>query len=662
MIKKLILGAIITMSSANRYTNELINEESPYLLMHAHNPVNWHPWKEKVFEKAKRENKLIFLSIGYSTCHWCHVMERESFENEKLAKFLNEHFICIKVDREEYPHIDKYYQDIYMLMNKRGGGWPLSIFMTPDKKPIFSATYLPLENRYGRVGMIGITEYLYELYRDQKKKVLKSADSLQAAINESLKKSSSSKQMDLKPNELSNLFIETVLQNFDNEYFGIGVKLKFPHAGTLNTLLTIYELTLDKKALYLANSSLEAMAKGGIYDQIEGGFYRYATDRKWMIPHFEKMLYTNAELIAVYTQAYKITKNELFKEVVVDSIENIKKRFGKNGVYYSASDADSDDEEGKYFLFDYHSSKNALKEGGFSDKETKEVLNFFGITKKGNFEGKTNPYIGAALKPKKLKKAKEILLTLRSKNGYPFIDKKIQTSWNALFIKALLKASLVDKRYLKEGLLSLKTLLDKLYIDAQLYHQTILEKKPKIKGYLEDYSFLISALIDAYDLTLDTNYLKKAADLNTKAILKFYQNSNWYMSDDSFKTKADIYDSSYQSALSVMIENEFKLANIYENHDAYDFAKERLLEFSNELVKNPLSFSTLTRVYLGYLHGWTLLKGKKSELISNLEKIESLKYPFILKKEIGEDRFIACKIDRCFAIDENIEKVLSKIE
>ncbi len=662
MLKKLILGVLITMSNAHQYTNKLINEESPYLLQHAHNPINWYPWSDEAFEKARREDKLIFLSIGYSTCHWCHVMEKESFENLQLAKYMNKHFVCIKVDREEYPHIDRYYQDVYMLMNKRGGGWPLSIFMTPDKKPFFSATYLPLENRYGRVGMLGITQYLYELYTDQKEKVIKSADSIQKALKSASEKESNLKSINLKSDELSEHFIQSVSQNYDSEYQGIGQEPKFPHAATMETLLNIYRLTDNKKAFEMAENTLEAMAKGGIYDQIEGGFYRYSTDREWMIPHFEKMLYTNAELVELYAEAYKITKNELFQDVVIQTIENINNRFKQRELYYSASDADSDGVEGKYFLFSYDESLNSLVKGGFLKDEAKKILEYLGITPEGNFEGESNPYIKGDTKPKGLDKAKKILFDLRSKKSYPFIDTKIQTSWNALFIKSLLKASFIDQKYLKQALSSLQNLYDKLYINEELYHQVILGKKPKVKGYLEDYSFLISALLEAYDITLDENYLRKAAALNTKAISKFYKNAQWYMSDDSFLSKASAYDASYQSALSVMLENQFILANILENHDMFNFAKNELLKFSTELKSNPFSYATLTRIYLGYSYGYVLLKGRKEQLLENEKVIKSLKYPFVLKKSISESRFMACKIDRCFAIDENIEKVLSKIE
>jgi len=662
MLKKLILGVVITMSNAHQYTNKLINEESPYLLQHAHNPINWYPWSREAFEKAKSENKPIFLSIGYSTCHWCHVMERESFENLKLAEYMNEHFVCIKVDREEYPHIDRYYQEVYALLNKRSGGWPLNVFMTPDKKPFYCATYLPLKNRYGRVGMLGITQYLYQLYKNQREKVNQSADSIMGYLKRASRKSADNKRLNLKSDELYEHFLRTVLQNYDKKYHGIGEEPKFPYATIMGTLLDIYLIKGDKKALKIAKDTLEAMAKGGIYDQIEGGFYRYSTDREWMIPHFEKMLYTNAELVDVYTKAYKITKNELFKEVAVSTIENIDDRFEKDGLYFSASDADSDGEEGKYFLFDYFDSLKALKDGGFSQSEAKEALKYLGITKNGNFESKTNPYILGDSKPKKMDKARKVLLRLRKRNDYPFIDMKIQTSWNALFIKALLHSWVLDRKYLKRALVSLQRLLDELYIDGELYHQKVFGKKPSVKGYLEDYSFLISALLEAYDLTLNKYYLDIASALNTKAVLKFYKSSHWYMSDDSFICEAVAYDSSYASSLSVMFENQFILANIFENHDMYDFAKEQLSKFADDLKEDPFSYASLTRVYLGYLHGYVLVKGKKESLLKNMKLIESLKYPFVLKKPISKSGFAACKIDRCFAIDENIENVLSKIE
>jgi uncharacterized protein YyaL (SSP411 family) len=663
MLKKLCIGVILTMAQAhNKYTNHLINEDSPYLQQHAHNPIEWYPWGDAAFSKAKKENKLIFLSIGYSTCHWCHVMERESFENEQIAKYMNAHYVNIKVDREELPHIDSYYQDVYMLLNKRSGGWPLTIIMTPDKKPFYAATYLPPDNRYGRPGLLGMAQYLYETFRDKKENVYKSADSVEEAMQSISRKKKVLKIENIEGKEIAKQFVSGVREQYDFKYKGIGTAPKFPHATTLGTLLTIYRLTKDKDALLMADEALEAMAKGGIYDQIEGGFYRYSVDEAWIVPHFEKMLYTNAELIDVYTDAYMLTHNLLYKEVIDKSVTNMRERFQKEGCYFSASDADSDGEEGKYFVFTYNETLSYLQKEGFSARDAKAILTYLGITPSGNFEGRSNPHITQDQKPEKLKEALDLLKKYRQRQNYPFIDYKIQTSWNALYLEALLKASNVEPHYRQSALDSLEQLLSKLYIKGILYHQVVLSKKPKIKGYLEDYAFLISALITAEQMTLDTKYLSLAEELMQKAISKFYKEGEWYMSEDQIGSADNSYDTSYRSAASVMLENIFRIANLTENHELFAFAKEALLKASAEMYRSVQNFPTLAKVYLGYSYGWTLLKGDKEALLLHKTEIAKKGYPFLLIKASEEKQFLACKIDRCFAIDQKLEHVLEKIE
>ena len=377
----LLVFMMVVLQAQPKYTNKLINEDSPYLQQHAHNPVNWYPWGKEAFTKAKKENKLIFLSIGYSTCHWCHVMEEESFEDEEVAKLLNKEFISIKVDREEKPHIDQYYQDVHSLLNKRGGGWPLTIVLTPGRKAFFAATYIPVERKYGRMGIKELLTKISDRYALKPIEILSSADQIEDVLKEYRNDYRKDKK-ELKLTLLNN-FIDEVEESFDKENFGIGLKPKFPHAGTLETLLDVYVVTKDNRALYMATNMLKAMAKGGIYDQIEGGFYRYSVDEKWMIPHFEKMLYTNAELLSAYAKAYRITKDIFYKNIVDEMIAFTKIRFENNGLLYSASDADSlvgnEKEEGAYFVFEYEQTKTHLIENGYNDKDIKIILSYFNI-------------------------------------------------------------------------------------------------------------------------------------------------------------------------------------------------------------------------------------------------------------------------------------------
>jgi uncharacterized protein len=531
------------------HTNALIHEDSPYLLQHAHNPVDWMAWNETSLLKAKEENKLIFLSIGYSTCHWCHVMERETFEDEKSAQLLNASYVSIKIDREEMPDLDKYYQDVHYLLTKRSGGWPLSIIMTPVQQVIFAGTYLPPHSGNGRMGFCELIGFIKGKFDDDFSEVQKSAQSIEAAIKH-YERSFEQKQP-IEKSALIESFVAKVKESFDDVSKGIGNAPKFPHASTWNALLDIYTQTGNLEALYMSEDALGAMARGGINDQIEGGFYRYSVDEAWVIPHFEKMLYTNAELIEVYAKLFTITQNPFYKEVVQRTIDAMDERFLKEGMYLSASDADSEKEEGKYFVFGFLEAKEALLSAGFSESESKAVMDYFGITKFGNFEHqRTNPVLTCNDKSLRLNEAIAILKQERQKVAYPFIDTKILTAWNALMVTALLEAGYRDK-----GLNLLETLLNSLHVNGVLYHQILLGSTLKIEGLLEDYAFVIEALLK----TKENYYVEIAKALSLQAMEKFYKEETWYLSDKAFRAKAVLEDNSYKSPLSTMIKNLFEL-------------------------------------------------------------------------------------------------------
>lgn len=662
----LMTVVMIMQAKTYKYTNELIHEDSPYLLQHAHNPVNWMPWGKKAFDKAKKEHKLIFLSIGYSTCHWCHVMEEESFENEEVAKILNENYIAIKVDREEMPSLDKHFQDVYYLMNKRGGGWPLTLILTPDGKPFFSATYVPREEKYGRPGLIELLKYFAALKKNNFAKIEAAAKDVQKYLD-IMEKQPQNSSGGIE-NDLEEKFIKGVTKNYDRDNFGIGLAPKFPHASTLKALLVLYEINHDKDALDMAEGMLSAMAKGGIYDQIESGFFRYSTDERWMIPHFEKMLYTNAELLEVYALAYKITKKELYKDVVNDLVKFLKKRFEKEGMYYSASDADSIDpktgekEEGAYFVYKYDEAKDALQKAGIENY--KEILEYFDITEDGNFEGKNNPYIEElAPRPTNLEKAKKALLSIRDKRVYPFVDHKILTSWNALLIRSLFKASSLNPEFKNYAIASLKALMDKVYVNDTLYHQILLGKSPKVEANLEDYSFLISALLGAYEATYDNAYLKAADEFTKKAIAKFYIDGSWYSSLEPFKVKAAFDGNAYVSSLGVMVDNLLKLALFEENLSYEETAKNTIASNSTLLSKYPANFPQAVLDSVAYKKGYIIIKSKKEPLMELKKQMDKkLSYPFILFKPTDDKTFLACKVDVCFAFSKDKDEIIKKIE
>ncbi len=671
MLKKiifLIMAVIMTAQAKTyEYTNSLIHQNSPYLLQHAHNPVDWYAWTKEAFEKAKKENKMIFLSIGYSTCHWCHVMEKESFENLQVAKILNKNYISIKVDREEMPSIDRHFQDVYYLMNKRAGGWPLTVLLTPDGKPFFSATYIPREPKYGRAGLLQILEYFVKMKKNNYKKIIDTADDVEKYMKLSQEEKTTGKTK-ISEN-LAKAFIKGVEKNYDKNNPGIGIAPKFPHASTINALLDIYKLDGDKTALKLADDMLSTMAKGGIYDQIEGGFYRYSTDERWMIPHFEKMLYTNAELLEDYAKAYEITKKPLYKNIVNEIVTFVDKRFEKDSVYFSASDADSYDaktdekEEGAYFVYTYKEAKNALIEDGV--KNYKDILDYYGITKDGNFKsGESNPYINNFAKvPTDLKEAKNALIKVRDTKRYPFIDEKILTSWNALYIKALFTASDINHNYLKKASTSLNELLKKVYLNGTLYHQILLGKEAKVKANLEDYSFMTSVLLIAYEKTLDKKYLDLANELTQKSIEKFYVDKTWYFSFEPFKVKATIEGNSYVSSLSVMINNLLKLAVFEENLSYQNLAKDTLENNSLFLSKYPANFPKAVDDYLAYKDGYIVIKSKKNPLLELKNSIKSqIHYPYILYKSTKDNTYLACKVDACFAYGDDKENIINKIK
>ncbi|MDQ7083800.1 MAG: thioredoxin domain-containing protein [Sulfurovum sp.] len=654
MLKIMLLLGLLLM---NLQANALQHEESHYLQQHANNPVNWYPWGDEALAKAKKEDKVIFLSIGYSTCHWCHVMEYESFDNQEIADILNKDFISIKVDREEYPNIDKHYQSIYQMMNQRAGGWPLTVILTPDAQVFFTSSYLPPKAKYRTKGLDDILPEMNDLYHNRKELINTILGNLSKATQRKslLPVADASRQID---SNLSTLFIKKISDNYDAEFKGIGQQPKFPHATSFDTLLDIARLTLNFDAKTMADDALTAMAKGGINDQIEGGFYRYSTDEEWRIPHFEKMLYTNAELLSTYANAYKMSANPFFQKTIDETIANIYKRFEKDDLFYSASDADSDKVEGKYFTFAYEPTLKVLEKEGFSKAQAEIALEYFNITQEGNFEGKTNnPYITDNTVPQDIAKVKAILFDIRKERNYPFVDYKVQTSWNALFIHGLFKAGEKEK-----ALKSLDTLITKLYIKGELYHQMVQGKTPKIKGYLEDYAFLISALIEAYQAHFDRKYLDLAIILNTQSIVKFYKDSQWHMSDDNFKSLADLGDASYRSSMAVSIENILLLAHLNDDYDAYNQASSMLTLHAQQLNTMPNTLGYASKVALMLQNGIVIIKASKANLLTHAKAIDELYYPYFLSKAIHTEDYSACTMQKCFSTDMKIDKVLGDIE
>jgi len=644
----------ILLFAEQNYTNALIKENSPYLQQHAHNPVDWYPWGEEAFAKAKKENKLIFLSIGYSTCHWCHVMEEESFVDEMVAQLLNDHFVSIKVDKEEYSHIDKKYQKRYREVYGKRGGWPLSVFLSPHKEIFHMATYIPKEEGYGSKGLLPLLSYFIKLKEKPK-------DFSQAILKYKNKKHVQGLKQTIHTKIIDKV-LDDIEKQFDTQHGGFAKHPKFPEASKVDLLLDIYKLKHNQKAFTMAAYTLRKMAKGGIYDQIGGGFFRYTTDDAWQIPHFEKMLYTNAALIAVYVKLYEMTGDRLYQKVVEESIAQMEKHYMQQGVYLSASDADSNGEEGGYFIYEYTEVKNALKTKGWKPKEIEDVLSYMGIEENGNIDGDfSQPHITSAYVPKRLKAFKDYLRFLRTKRTFPFVDNKVNTAWNAMMIKALFVASRIKKEYLPLAEKRLNHLLAMMYQKNTLYHQTLRGKRATQKALLEDYAFLIDALIEGYGRNHNSYYIHLANKLSTQTIQHFYIKKYWYLSDDNSKVVADFDDKYYTSALSTMLENLVRLDTLNERLKYHTIVKETLLSMGGVLDDNLALVPKLVGVVLRLNYGDIIVHAPQKKLNKVQSALDKVNYPFLLSATKKSDRYLACKTTMCFAEDKNITKLIEKI-
>lgn len=635
-------------------SNRLINEDSPYLKQHANNPVDWYPWGEEAFRIAEYEQKPIFLSIGYSSCHWCHVMEREVFENDELAEILNKHFISIKVDREERPDIDKHFQEVYQLLNKRAGGWPTSIFLTHELKPFFAGTYIPPISKYNMMGFKELMDILIDKYQNSRDEVFNSADSIANYLNQ---KSSQKHTINLNENIIDKFISETE-NSYEPNYGGFSVAPKFPHSSQLNLLLDIYKLNSNSKALEMATHSLKNMAKGGLYDLIDGGFCRYSVDEKWLVPHFEKMGYDNGLLIETYLKAYFVTKDEFFKDIAFETIEFMRDKMMENNLFYSASDADSEGEEGKYFVYSYDEITSAL-EKEFSHNEMDKILKSLDISMGGNFEGQNIIRNESLNSYEWFERVKVILREIRRVKTYPFIDKKVITAWNAMMIKSLFIASRANLNYLELAQNSLEALLNKMYIDKTLFHSSLINKEPKIEAFLEDFAYLIDTLLEAYKSTLNSDYLLIAQTLSDKVIDKFYKNGKMYLSVGEFETEAEAYDSSYPSSVGILTNSLLTLGILID--DKYKELAFKILNFySKEITNYSHACSDLTKATIRYLRDDTILKSNRENLIDNMDKIDFNNYfELILKdEEIGE--FMLCNSHSCFKSANSLEEVFEK--
>ncbi len=577
-------------------SNQLKKSTSPYLLQHAENPVNWYMWCEEAFARAKDENKPIFLSIGYSTCHWCHVMAHESFEDEKTAEILNKHFISIKVDREERPDIDSVYMAVCQAFTG-SGGWPTSIFMTWDKKPFFAGTYFPVQSRYGMPGFADLLRTIAELWNTKKAELLESAEQ----IILQLKKSESSSS-----NTGSENLIEAAVQHFqrsfDRMHGGFGRAPKFPTPHNLLFLMLYASQNPDSDALQMVEKTLLQMRKGGIFDHIGGGFSRYSTDKYFLAPHFEKMLYDNALLIMAYGAAYSMTKNHVYLKTAKETADYVLcEMTSQDGGFYSAQDADSEGVEGKFYTFSLDEILNVLGESG------QRFAEVFDIAAGGNFEGMNIPNL---LKSNDLQSdffdEKRKLYDYRKQRTSLHLDDKILLSWNAMMIAAMSMLYRISKngKYLKTAK-NAHQFLEQNLCDSMQLCTSFRDGNRSDKAFLDDYAYYISALLELYNSTLDSSYLTKAERFCDEAVKRFAdENGGVFLCESKntelFMNPKEVYDGAIPSGNSVMAYNFVRLYQLTEEEKYRELAEKQIAFLSAQAADYPAGHSLFLLAKLMY--------------------------------------------------------------
>ncbi len=581
-------------------SNQLSSEQSPYLLQHKDNPVEWWPWSDQAFEAARESDRPIFLSIGYATCHWCHVMERESFEDKEVARLLNQTFVNIKVDREERPDIDAIYMDACQMATGRGG-WPLTVMMTPEKQPFFISTYIPKTHRYGQDGLLEIIPRINEIWQQRRDLLHESATDFTAALVKST-------DIDLSGHDISEKMLHRAFhhceQEFDSTHGGFGREPKFPMPEKLRFLLRYWNRSRAPKALEMVELTLQHMRRGGIYDQIGGGFHRYSTDAIWRVPHFEKMLYDQALLLLIYLETYQVTKKDEYIQTVQHTIEYLRRELRTpEGAYCTGEDADSEGMEGKYYLWRIEELKSVL-----TQDEANATIQLFNLEKRGNYlDEATHRETGSNILYRSaddtltynglLHHASTRLLEHRSQRIRPLLDDKILADWNGLMIMALSRCGMV---------LGNQSLIQDAEMCAQFIETHMMPQSGKlfhrwrdasagISGFLDDYAFMIGGLLSLYEATYKERYLELAKQLTATVLSEFIdENGDFFMvrkQDDGLLLRPkQLFDNVIPSGNSVMMMNLLRLSKITGDLDYEDAGHQAIKAFSRGLWNQPSSF------------------------------------------------------------------------
>ncbi len=642
-------------AQAHTFENRLIDEKSPYLLQHAHNPVDWYPWGEEAFEKARREDKPIFLSIGYSTCHWCHVMERETFENEEAAKLMNEVFVSIKVDREERPDIDHIYMTVCQMMTG-AGGWPLSIIMTPERKPFFAATYIPRETRFGRIGMMELTPRIKEIWNTRRDEVLNSANTVVQALRDS----TAPAKGEALDRDVPRQAYEQLAQRFDGQYGGFSDAPKFPTPHIMLFLLRYWKRSGDERALRMVETTLRNMRLGGVYDHVGFGFHRYSTDSEWLLPHFEKMLYDQALLALAHIEAFQVTGKEEYRRTAEEIFTYVLRDMtDERGGFHSAEDADSEGEEGKFYVWELGELERVL--GADDARIAAEVFN---VERAGNFrEEATGRVTGANIlhlkKPiaeiaaekgidegelrDRIETIRRTLFDHREKRVHPHKDDKVLTDWNGLMIAALSRGAQVFGRsdYADAAGKAADFILATLRDDRGRLLHRYREGEAGIDALVDDYAFFVWGLLDLYETTFDVRYLEAALELNADFLGRFWDREagGFYFTaedaTDALVRKKDLYDGATPSGNSVAAWNLLRLARMTADTDLEKRADEMMNAFAGSIRQFP-------SVYTQFLIALDFVLGPSYEVViagdpagrDTEAMLDTLRQPFIPNKAV----------------------------
>ena len=591
-------------------SNKLAQEKSPYLLQHKDNPVDWYPWSDEAFEKAKKEQKPIFLSIGYAPCHWCHVMEHESFEDSEIASMMNQAFVNIKVDREERPDLDQMYMTVCQMLNGQGG-WPLTIIMTPEKEPFFAGTYIPKEARYNRIGLRQLIPGITGVWKNEPAKITKAIEK----IREGYSRSQQFESGVFPGTEAIDFAAEQLQQNYDADYGGFGSAPKFPTPHNLMFLFRQWHYSKDERFKRSASETLTAMRLGGIWDQVGYGFHRYSTDREWLLPHFEKMLYDQALMMMAYTEGWQATQNPLFKQTVYEIAEYVNRDLrSEAGYFYSAEDADSEGEEGKFYTWSHAELTSSLPE-----EEMEFLEEYFNISKEGNFNdeatgaptGQNILWLDIPLGSAETSRWHAIRATLTSVRNTrirPLLDDKMLTDWNALMISALARSGAVfdESDFIQSAEKAYQFVLHTMLENEVLYHR-YRDDERAIHAFADDYAFLIQASIDLYEATFNSEYLKQAVALNDHFIDRFYdaEVGGFYSSSDEadlvLGAQKPVFDGAVPSANSMALVNLLRLGKITGNTHYDELVEQTGKLFSSELIRSGSSI-TMGMMALQFIH------------------------------------------------------------